>query len=673
MKTKYLFMAAIGALTLVSCADESFVGDQEALNAAAQADGSIQFVSNTPSMTRALTGADAAKKLDDNFVIEGIKTVSSVTQEVFDNYNVYYIVNSAATTASNTANWEYVNQSILSGKTAVAEQTIKYWDYAASQYDFWAYSLGGGSATVSTLAHDAALGTSAYTITANKEDMAKVYISDLVTAYNPNQTVSTLTNEQATATASTNMGNEVNMSFRSLISKVRVGLYETIPGYSVRNVLFYPSTSGAATEYVKLFASSDVLPTFNPSAPNDATFKVTFDHIGKANIGNSDYNKAHVTRTSSYVTSSVDFGTLSYGAHQDGKHEKTGYTADPSDSWTEIWLQRSSNTCTWAKETSATAGDYSIVLPYETGAVLTLKVDYTLESIDGTGETIVVHGATALVPSQFTQWKPNYAYTYLFKISDNTNGLTNVTVSDKVGLYPITLDAIVVETEEGIQETITTVATPSITTYSKTSDVTTNNEYTTSDDIYVTATEDGTLMNMSSKAILYDITKSSSPFAATEAEVLASLTTYSTLSGGTYTGRNSIVLTPVTDALSLTETSIPLADGNSITGLTAGQVALIDNTKLTTGHYYAYVYDTTTSSSTTDKYEVATVTVGTTPVTSYYTRTGTGTIGDPYVYTLVVAGTNSTAEGKAIADVTYYDKYTVVTGATYAIKVIRIQ
>ena len=52
----------------------------------------------------------------------------------------------------------------------------------------------------------------------------------------------------------------------------------------------------------------------------------------------------------------------------------------------EIWVQRTAGTCTWATEGGASAGDYSIVLPYETGAVLTLKLDYTLESIDGTGE-----------------------------------------------------------------------------------------------------------------------------------------------------------------------------------------------------------------------------------------------------------------------------------------------
>ncbi len=659
MKKNYLLAVALAIMTMASCSDDNYVGDQEALNSGSGT-GAIAFNGGSKSITRA-SGAEAAAKLNNNFVVEGIKTVSSTKSEVFDNYNVNYAANTAATTASNSANWEYVAQTILGGgKTAAAEQTIKYWDFAASQYDFWAYSLGGGSASVSTLAHNATLNSSAYTISGTKENLAKVYISDLVTAYNPDLTTSGRTAEQKTATEASDMGKEVNLTFRSLMSKVRVGLYENIPGYSVRNVQFYPDATGPATSTAALYASSAVLPAFDGST-NDAQYTVTFPTTGVSNIGNSDYNKAHVAISSDDKASKVVFGTLTYGAHQDGKHEKTGYTASPSESWTNIWVQRTAGTCTWATEGGASAGDYSIVLPYETGAVLTLKLDYTLESIDGTGETIVVHGATALVPAQFTQWKANYAYTYIFKISDNTNGLTNTVNTDKVGLYPITLDAVVVGNEEGTQETITTVATPSITTYSINSNVITNNEYTTSDDIYVVATESGSLISLTDKVVLYDITKSSSSYAATEAEVLAALTTYSDYNATTkvYTGRNSVVLSPVASSLDLSKTKIPTVDGQTV-NITAGQAALIDKSKLTGGKYYAFVFDTTPSSpTTTDKYEAITVTVGTTDVNGYYTESGG-------VYTQITT-TTIAAEG-----VTYYDKYTEST-ATYAIKVIKIK
>ena len=652
MKKSQLLATALAIITMASCSDNEFIGDKSLMENNGSG-GAISFNSGSKTITRAV-GADAAKLLNNNFVVEGIKTVGTdPVSEVFDNYNVNYTQNTAATTASNTANWEYVAQSIVTGKTAVAEQTIKYWDFAAKQYDFWAYSLGGGNATVSTLAHNATLGTSAYTITGTKENLAKVYISDLVTAYNPDLTVSGRTADQKTATESSDMGKEVQLSFRSLMSKVRVGLYETIPGYSVRDVQFYPAESGTQTTTATLYASSNVLPAFDASS-HEATYQVTFPNTGVAKIGNSDYNKAHVTITSDDKVSKVEFGTLSYGAHQDGKKEKTGYTENP-DSWTNIWVQRSANTCTWATETSATAGDYSIVLPYETGAVLTLKLDYTLESIDGTGETIVVHGAKALVPAEFTKWQANYAYTYIFKISDNTNGLTNITNADKTGLYPITLDAIVVGNEEGMQETITTVATPSITTYSVTSNVTTNNEYTTSDDIYVVATEDGNLITLTSKAELYDITKSNTAYPATEAEVLASLTAYSKLDGGTYTGRNSVVLTPVTDALNLEKNTIPTVDGQT-TSITAGQAALIDKSKLTAAHYYAFVYQKTAGDTPVAKYEAVTVAAGGAVTGLYKDNNGTDT---------PASVDNSNPQN-------LYAKYMTVANAVYGIKVIKV-
>lgn len=623
---KYLFFAA-ALVALASCSDEQFVGNNSpnTPNENGDSNGAIVFNTGTKTITRAdHVGADAAALLNKNFVVEGIKTVGESKAEVFDNYNVNWTENTADKTLSNTANWEYVGQSILTGKTAISAQTIKYWDYAAKQYDFWAYSLGGGSATVSTLAHDATLTTAAYTFSGSASDLSKVYISDLVTAYNP--TVSGLPEYQQ----------QVNLTFRALVAKIRVGLYETIPGYSVKNVQFYPSASGTATGTVALYAASAVL-------PSTGTSTVYFPTVGSANKDKADYNKAHISFASEGTkTANQTYGTLTYGAKEN--YEKT--TGN-------IWLARNTAQPTWAVESGKSAGDYSIVLPNESGSVLTLKVDYTLESTDGSGEEITVHGATALVPAQYTQWKSNYAYTYIFKISDNTNGKTAVATVPE-GLYPITFDAVVIDSEENTQETITTVATPSITTYSITSDVTTNNEYTTSDDIYVTATSDGALNNLNNYGVtLYDVSKLN----ATEAEVLDALNTYVSITSGTYTGRNEITLTPVTSALGLTATEIPLVDGN-ITGLTAGQVALIDKSKLTAGHTYAFVYKTSSEAATsTKKYEAVTLAAGADATGYFTTNDGTDT-----------AATTNSSDAQTV-----YARYYVVNNVTYAIKVIKIK
>ena len=57
-------------------------------------------------------------------------------------------------------------------------------------------------------------------------------------------------------------------------------------------------------------------------------------------------------------------------------------------------------------------------------------------------------------------------------------------------LFPITFDALIVDEVEEVQEIITEVTTPSITTYSATSDVTANDEYKVGEEIIISA-EDG--------------------------------------------------------------------------------------------------------------------------------------------------------------------------------------
>jgi hypothetical protein len=131
---------------------------------------------------------------------------------------------------------------------------------------------------------------------------------------------------------------------------------------------------------------------------------------------------------------------------------------------------------------------YFTVLPTQatTASPILIKCDYTLISDDDSGETIKVTGATAAIPAAYSKWEANTRYTYLFKISDKTNGYTG-TDPDKTGLYPITFDAVVKDEKQG---TITTIATPSITTYQANSVVENSGiKYVTNKEIKVTVTD----------------------------------------------------------------------------------------------------------------------------------------------------------------------------------------
>ena len=118
----------------------------------------------------------------------------------------------------------------------------------------------------------------------------------------------------------------------------------------------------------------------------------------------------------------------------------------------------------WGTDTDMSPNGYFTVLPTPSAtkaAPIIIKCDYTLNADDGSGETIKVTGATAAIPAAFSKWEVNTRYTYLFKISDKTNGTTgdpNNPKDDPAGLYPITFDAVVTEMTDKTQGTTTTVA-----------------------------------------------------------------------------------------------------------------------------------------------------------------------------------------------------------------------
>ncbi len=499
MMKKYLFLAT-AILALASCSSDDFIGEGGSPSTVAGQGTAISFNSYNAATTRSeYTGATAAGKLNNNFVVEGVKSDGSTTSVVYNNYNVNYVNSSENTTTSNTLGWEYVGQTVHPHATAagIGAQTIKYWDYTATQYDFIAYSAGGATAiatgtpasgqvlisAIDASKKDGVLTSGvytdgAYTIQGKAADLAKCYIADMVTAYN----------------ADDGYNKVVKFKFRSLSAKVRIALYETVPGYSVKNVKFYSAAetkddTGAAHLYT---TGTDV---FN----EDGTCIVYFPTTGYTNKGTADYNKAHLAFTAgSSGTSTVkDFGALS------GSQTAANLAAaELNEAVENSYLGRSSSTAIYAGNRSENF--YTVVIPNEAGAVLNLKVDYDLLSTDGSGETIHVTGATAQVPAVYAAWKSGYAYTYLFKISQNTNGQTGGTTGP-AGLYPITFDAVVTETEDGVQETITTVSDPSITTYAKGSVVTANNEYKKGNNIYVVV-DNGTVLTKGTNANLYTVT-----------------------------------------------------------------------------------------------------------------------------------------------------------------------
>ncbi|WP_308233734.1 hypothetical protein [uncultured Prevotella sp.] len=467
------FLYAASVLALASCSSDDFLGENSG-NGQNAANSVINFGGETGKITRAGDAKEgaAAELLGKNFVLVGFKgsaTAAANTTYAFDHYNVNYVDGTANTTESNTANWEYVNQSMkVKGadekkndgslaQSGAKQQTIKYWDHSCASYDFIAFSMGKGNAAdgkttyaTPTSVNKDNLAEAAYTLTGDANTLSECYISDMKTVKEADYS------KKAVA-----------MSFRHLTSKVRIALYETVPGYVISDVKFYGvATDGTSTDQGTLFGK------FN----NNGTLTVYFPTSGTKNDQNADYNKAHVKFASTEADATVpskEFGKVNYNNQ-----------AEDQIAANKGFLSQSSTDPSYC---GATAKEYLKVLPAEgESQPATLRIDYKLTATDGTGETINVTGATATVPAKYTEWKPGYAYTYIFKISQNTNGSTG---GSSTGLTAISFDAVVVDDEaNGLQQTITTDSDPSITTYGfKDGKVTTDgDEYKSETDIYAT-------------------------------------------------------------------------------------------------------------------------------------------------------------------------------------------
>lgn len=182
-------------------------------------------------------------------------------------------------------------------------------------------------------------------------------------------------------------------------------------------------------------------------------------------------------------------------------------------------------------------------------------------------------GATATVPAKYTEWKSGYAYTYIFKISQNTNGSTGGT---STGLTAISFDAVVIDDEKnGLQETITTVSDPSITTYGfKDGKVTTaGDEYVDGTDIYATVHVPATATEAATTAApkkLYTVTiEAGAAQTINEASVANAIAKGKQDAAGktwTVTDANGMkmIVTDVTDGVATEETSVPTEDGRGL-------------------------------------------------------------------------------------------------------------
>lgn len=538
---KYIFLAA-SVLTLASCSSDDFLGDTPG-STPTSANSAIKFDGNAGKISRATSNEGSAEKmLDYQFKIYGVKSgANNNYSKVFENYRIWW---NTTLTTSNTSSWEYVGKKDNSitpnpGTTFNLEkdQTIKYWDYASDNYHFVAgspiekftYKTNNKgdieSATVSGLGGH---------IEAKEKTEGSAYATEPNPVYVAEPVV----------VRSDAYKKPVKFYFVRQQTKVRVGIYETIPGYSISNIKFYKYADNDATE---LTASND----------NNVilTSGTTGYFTGGTNISG--------TITYNWTKTPIDY-TFTYTGATESKNWYGGKFAKGVEATVST---ESDKAKLYGTDEDMESTGYFTVLPTPSAtqaAPILIKCDYTLKADDNSGETIEVTGATAAIPAAYSKWNTNTLYTYIFKISDNTNGYTGSTDDpNHVGLYPITFDAAVKEPEFGMQGTITTFTTPSITTYQDGSVTDNGIEYKTGTPITVKVINptDGTDLaltetdNTVGKVAVYKLSQE-----RTEADLqLASVTEKELILGNKQTieletGSKSFTFTPSATAATTTTT-----------------------------------------------------------------------------------------------------------------------
>lgn len=279
-------------------------------------------------------------------------------QTVMPGYTVNWTANTAYTTTSNTNDWEYVAQG--------TNQDIKYWDYDAKAYRFFAYALGNATSPAAVTAADPTNDAVTFTTAVNGSSDATVaaapYISRLWFSNNSNG----------------DYGKPVQLEFLKPFARVRF-MFTFVDGLlfgreKIFNTRFRPTVN------------TDEDQTNNQIIATAGTVKVSYPLKGTA-----------TTETwavaSDPAPTGIDEFNIDYYVAPDPV--PAGY---PAGSALTDWPR--------------TPEKWYYVLPAQNQGSYTLQVCVVSDEVK-----------TAVVPAEYMNWKAGYEYTYKFKITE-TGGIT---------------------------------------------------------------------------------------------------------------------------------------------------------------------------------------------------------------------------------------------------------
>ena len=355
---KHIFIISALAICLLSCSTP----EQDDLLIPEPQQGSISFGGNSGSWQDAPTsraGETGLETIEKSFRVWGYKNTGgnktdgfTKPQKVMDGY----IVNWNQPATGSTGSWEY---SGIENPKLKATQTVKYWDYSATCYRYFAFSPEEAN-VITTLLQEGGNSTSQAGTTSeegstNQTDKASKVSFQIPFQYDENATSSTTPYiSDLWLSDNQNFGDDkkygacVKLTFAPIVTKVRIKFKypENITNISIKNISFQ-KTDG--------------------DVPTAGNIRITYPITGTETQPVYSWE----TTQNGIINLSVPYEEEADKIHQTTERGKWYYVPP-------IWKQ----------------GTYT----------MTATID---------GKT-----STAIIPAEYMQWKAGYQYTYIFKITE---------------------------------------------------------------------------------------------------------------------------------------------------------------------------------------------------------------------------------------------------------------
>lgn len=321
------------------------------------------------------------------------------------------------------------------------KQYLKYWDKSAEYTCFYAYApyVGTESADERVTYVD---GTAVDDT--GDEYVLKIPNGSLV-AGNDDPTKYEFM-YAAKKVSAADYGHDVSLDFKRLVAKVNIKFWEDIPGYKVRIIDLKQGKYKGVQATPAIYKDSDS-PASGPYGSYGYRYgtyyktngvKIKFDQDNNLDADIKQYDGARVDKDNK---ASLIFATPTVQeigeARAFASASATDYYAIPKGNGAKVLEDNSKFEDVGIDENPDLA---------KTG--FTFHVSYELTAED-TNERIVVQNATVHVPYNYCNWEANTHYTYIFKITKNSNGSTDTEptidpndpdVPTVQTLYPIVFD-----------------------------------------------------------------------------------------------------------------------------------------------------------------------------------------------------------------------------------------